>query len=127
MKPGKTADLEAVAAELWDWSSQHDLVKVAIASARVSLHNYAQEETAAGLKPALDYEQLLLEFDKQSLVFKSGILSYVYIDTQIGLYLRDEAGVHFRGLKPVGYYRLITLPNGRVENDYLVFDPQHHI
>jgi hypothetical protein len=118
---GKALDLEAVAAELREWSALHNLVEKALASARVSLHNCQQDEAEIGLRPSADYGQLVLKFEKQSLVFKNDLVG-VYVDTQIGLYLPSESKAYFQGLEPVGCYRLITGTDGQVDDDYLIFD-----
>ena len=67
-------------------------------------------------------EEIEMHFHKTSLTFAHGILDYPYIDTRLGLYVRDLTGVHFRGLRPIGYYRLITLPDGTVDDDDFVLD-----
>ena len=116
----KAFDLEHIAAELSVWASQHNLVEEALASAKVFVHNNEQQEIEIGLKPAIDYSEIIYDFDKQSLVFKSN-LSHICVDTQIGLYVRDTQKIYYRGLEPVGHYRLITSVDGQAEDDCLVF------
>ncbi len=67
-------------------------------------------------------EEIELHFHKTALTFDHGILDYPFIDTRLGLYVRDLSGVHFRGLRPIGYYRLITLLDGTDDDDYFVLD-----
>jgi hypothetical protein len=112
------------------WSEEQNLVDKAIESCKVSLYNCAVEE--AELFPMMDtnvdilngwkISDIQLNFDKQSLVFKHGILSYPYIDTQIGLYVSDQKGSYFRDLKLIGTYRHIVTLDGEVDDDYLVLD-----
>lgn len=67
-----------------------------------------------------------LHFDNQSLVFKHGVLSYPYIDVQIGLYVADPKGIYFRDLEPIGTYRLIVMLDGEIDDNYLVLDEMFH-
>lgn len=120
MDTEKPLNWEHTVSELEAWSLQHNLVAEALASAKVFVRNNEQEEIAIGLKPTIDYREIVYDFDKQSLVFKSN-LPHVYIDTQIGLYLRDTRGIYYRGLEPVGHYRLITFLDGQDEDGYLIF------
>lgn len=62
-------------------------------------------------------------FERCALVFTHGILSHPFVETRFGLYVADSEAVWFRGLRPVGHYRLITRLDGTVEDDYLVLDP----
>lgn len=113
------------------WSEEQNLVDKAIESCKVSLYNCAVEE--AELFPMMDtsvdilngwkISDIQLNFDKQSLIFKHGILSYPYIDTQIGLYVSAQEG-YFRGLKLIGTYRRIVTLDGKVDDDYLVLDDE---
>ena len=126
MDNNRALDLEAVSAELQDWAAQYNLVEDAIAGAKVFIHNNESDEADLGHKPVLDYSQLILELDKQFLVFKNGensTVPHVYVSTQIGLYVQDK--VYFRGLRPVGYYQLITGIDGEVKDDYLIFQDQY--
>ncbi len=114
-------NFEVTAAALQAWSSQHNLIEEAIAGAKIFLHNNEQDEATIGLQPVFDYRQIIFEMDKQSLVFQ-GSLPYPYVDTRIGLFLRNEDGVYYRGLEPVGHYRLITAANGEAVDDYLIIN-----
>ena len=67
-------------------------------------------------------EEIEMHFQRSSLTFDHGILNYPYIDTRLGLYVRDLSGVHFLGLRPIGSYRLITLLDGTDDDDYFVLD-----
>jgi hypothetical protein len=105
-----------------------------IQSCKVSLHNCAIEE--AELFPTTNIEidvlkghklsDIKLHFDKQSLVFKHGVLSYPYVSVQIGLYIADPKGIHFCNLKLIGTYRLIVMLDGEIVDDYLVLDEVLH-
>jgi hypothetical protein len=63
--------------------------------------------------------EIIPRFDKQSLVFSHDVLDYPYIETQIGLYIKDSLLGQFRNLIPIGTYRLITTLDGMVDDDYL--------
>ena len=67
-------------------------------------------------------EEIELHFERCALVFDHGILSYPFVETRLGLYVADSTGVCFRGLRPVGHYRLITLLDGTDDDDYFVLD-----
>src|SRR5436305_11754687 len=116
--------MEGIAERLRQWSEESGIVEKALENCKVSLANCAEEDKQIGEQPlkGWELEQIRLEFDKQSLVFKHGILSYPYIDTEIGLYVDDPEGIYFRHLKPIGSYRLITTLDGEVNDDYLVLD-----
>ena len=100
------------------------LIDEAIENCKVSLVNSAQDDLGVNEVPLKGWrlEQIQIRFHKQSLVFKHGVLSYPYIDTQIGLYVEDDSGVYLEGLKSIGHYRMITLLDGRADDDYLVLD-----
>lgn len=67
-------------------------------------------------------EEIEVHFDSCSVVFDHAILSYPYVDTRLGLYVRDGTGFYSRDLRPIGYYRLITFLDGRVDDDYFVIE-----
>ena len=71
-------------------------------------------------------EEIELHFERCSLVFEHGILSYPFVETRLGLYVADTTGVFFRGLRPIGHYRLITLLDGTDNDDYFVLDTFKH-
>ena len=86
---------------------------------------YAKEDEALGLKPlhGWDMEFIQLHVDKRSLVFNHGMLSYPYMDTQIGLYVEDPS--YHKNLKPIGHYRLITTLDGKIDDDYFVLEERN--
>jgi predicted thioredoxin/glutaredoxin len=114
------------------WSQENNLISKAIESCKISLHNCAAEEaelfqtmnTSTDILGRWKINDIQLHFDKQSLVFKHGILSYPYVDIQIGLYVADPKGFYFRALKPIGTYRFIVTLDGEVDDDYLVMDEE---
>ena len=55
------------------------------------------------------------EEQSQTLCFHSAVLTYPYITTTLRLFV---------GEREVGDYRLITLLDGTMDDDYLVFDSQ---
>jgi len=117
---------------LEEWAQEQNLIEKAIESCKVSIRNCATEETE--LFPTMNtgtdvlrgrrINDIQLHFDKQSLVFKHGVSSYPFIDTQIGLYVADPTGVYFRDLEPIGTYRLIAAVDGEMDGDYLVLDDE---
>jgi hypothetical protein len=67
-------------------------------------------------------DEIELHFHACSLVFEHGLLSYPFLDTRLGLYVRDDSGVYLDDLRPVGHYRLITRLDGSADDDYFVID-----
>jgi hypothetical protein len=117
---------------LEEWSQEQNLIEKAIECCKASLQNCSIEEaelfstmnTGAGVLRGRQIDDIQLHFDKQSLVFKHGVLSCPYIDTQIGLYVADPKGLYFRDLEPIGIYRLIVTLDGEIDDDYLVLDDE---
>jgi uncharacterized protein YggL (DUF469 family) len=107
-----------------DWTKDNKLIETALESCGEALKNCVQEEEELGIVPLNGYsiDEIQLHFEKASLVYKHGILDYPFIDTQIGLYVDAPAGIYFRDIDRIGYYRLITMLNGEVDDDYLVID-----
>ena len=85
---------------------------------------FPTQNTGADVLRGRKLSDIKLHFDKQSLMFKHDILSYPYIDMQIGLYVDDPKGFYFRDLEPVGTYRLITTLDDKVDDDYLMLDDE---
>ncbi|OWK42418.1 hypothetical protein [Fimbriiglobus ruber] len=107
--------MNAVAAML-TLADAHDLRRRAEASCHEWLRSSAEEGDLSEL--ALADTQIV--FERCALVFDHGILSYPFVETRLGLYVPDATGVYFRGLRPVGHYRLITLLDGTADDDYFV-------
>jgi len=123
----KTAQLEDIVKQLQDWSKEQSLVEQAFKYCRTSLENNKREDKEAGLTARWKLSDIQLHFDKQSLVFKHRVFSHPFVDTQIGLYVAAESKGWFRDLQPIGRYRLITSPDGQVEDDYLIFDDGYYL
>ncbi len=96
----------------------HDLRRRAEATCRQWLRVSAAEGDLGVLSPA----DIQVVFERCSLVFDHGILSYPFLETRLGLYVADPSGLCFRGLRPVGHYRLITLLDGTEDDDYFVLE-----
>ena len=96
----------------------HDLRRRAEASCRMGLSSPDLEAELVGLTPA----DIQIVFERCTLVFDHGMLSHPFVETRLGLYVPDPSGLYFRGLRPIGHYRLITLLDGTDEDDYLVLD-----
>lgn len=110
--------------QLEELSRNQKLIEQALESCKKSLDSCFKEDEEMGFKPLKGWrlEEIKMVFEKQSLVFKHGILSYPYIDTQIGLYVDDSTKIYWNDLCPIGCYRLITHLEGEVDDDYLVLD-----
>lgn len=54
-----------------------------------------------------------MEFASQALYFRNALLPYPYIETRLRLLVGEHE---------VGHYRLVTLSDGRDDDDYLVFE-----
>ena len=112
---------DAVAAML-ALAERHDLRQRAEASCRQWLHS-AQAEGDLDRSSLADIQ---LIFERCALVFDHGSLSYPFVETRLGLYVADPTEVYFRGLRPVGNYRLITRLDGTTDDDYFVLNEQRH-
>jgi len=98
----------------------HHLRRRAEASCQQWLRSSAEEGGLGRLSPA----DIQVVFERCALVFDHGILSYPFVETRLGLYVDDPSGVYFRGLRPIGHYRLITMLDGTADDDYFVLDEQ---
>lgn len=116
--------MEHIVAQLQVWAEQYHIVAMAHTACQQALHNSMREDEELGLVPLCGwhYQDIHLQFDSQALVFSSSRLSYPYIDTRIGLYVRTDRRYYHEGKCPIGYYRLITLLDGTIEDDYLVVE-----
>lgn len=115
----ETIPSNTVAAML-ELANAQDLRQRAEASCRQWLRLSANGGDLGGLSLA----DIQMVFERCALVFDHGILSYPFVETRLGLYVADPTGMYFRGLRPVGHYRLITLLDGTADDDYFVLDEQ---
>ena len=123
----ETAQLEDIVKQLQEWTEEQGLVKEAFEGCCTFLRNNERDDKEAGLNTRWNLSDIQLHFDKQSLVFKHGVFSHPFVDTQIGLYVAAESKGWFRDLQPIGRYRFITSLDGQVEDDYLVFDDGYYL
>lgn len=86
---------------------------------RKSLATSAEE--GSGYLDGWAVDEIEPHFRSCSLVFDN-LLGYPYLDTRFDLCVRDNSGVCYRDLWPIGHYRLITRPDGTEVDDYLVID-----
>lgn len=116
--------LPDVLKQLEELSRNQKLIEHALKSCKENLDSCFKEDEEMGFKPLKGWklEEIKMVFEKQSLVFKHGLLSYPYIDTQIGLYVDDHTKIFWNDLCPIGNYSLITHLEGKVVDDYLVID-----
>lgn len=94
--------------------------------AALSCHECLRSAAADGDLGGLALEDVQAVYERSALVFDHDILGRPFLETRFGLYVADPAAGRFRGLRPVGHYRLITRLDGTDEDDYLVLDPQPH-
>ena len=123
----KTLSLEVIIERLQEWSTQQRLIEQAIKNCHMSLQSNEQDDKKIGLIARWQLSDIQLRFDKQSLVFKHGIYSHPFFDTQIGLYIAADSKGWLRDVKNIGRYHLITSLNGQVEDDYLILDDGYHL
>lgn len=118
---GREEEAVAVLAAL---VAEQALTTRAMEVCRAALRNLAEEEAELGLRPLRGWPvaEIELRFDSCAVVVRHGLLPYPFLDTRIGLYVADGAGVHFQGRKKIGTYRRITLLDGTAEDDYLAID-----
>ncbi len=64
--------------------------------------------------------EIVPHFKSCSLVFDHGLLAYPFVETRLELCVREASGIFLRDLRPIGYYRLITLLDGTPDDDYFV-------
>jgi hypothetical protein len=102
-------------------SQRHDLMRRATESCRAFLLDSATEGRLPPDKGGWNIDAIEMRFKSQSLVFAHGLLSYPFMETMFDLYVRDQSGMYPEG-REIGSYRLITLLDGRAEDDYLVID-----
>jgi hypothetical protein len=123
---------DAIIQNLEKWSEENNLIEKTFESCKVSLQRTAIEEdklfptmnTGIDMIRGWKLNEIKLELDKQSLIFRHGVLSYPFIVTQIGLYIEEPESFYFRGLKPIGTYKLIVRFDGEVDDDYLIIDDE---
>ncbi len=123
----KVAQLEKSVKQLQEWSEEKGLIEEAFKGCRTALKNNERDDKEIGLTARWSLSGIQLHLDRQSLVFKHGVFSYPFVDTQIGLYVAAEGEGWFRDLQPIGRYRLITTLDGQVEDDYLTFDDGYYL
>ena len=118
----ETTPGDAVAAML-GLADAHNLRRRAEESCREWLRSSAEE----GDLGELSLSDIQVVFERCALVFDHGVLVYPFVETRLGLYVPDPSGVCFRGLRPIGHYRLITLLDGTADDDYFVLDEPRHV
>jgi hypothetical protein len=104
-EPGP-APLQDVVAQLTAHAVGQDLAARAMEGCRRWLATTPEEWPYA-------LSDIRMEFASQALYFRNVLLPYPYIETRLRLFVDEDE---------VGHYRLITLPDGREEDDYLVFE-----
>ena len=113
---------EQLVAALRALANAQQLRQQAEDSCRTWMKNCAADGDMEGWSP----DEIELHFERCALVFDHGILSYPFIETKLGLYVRDPGGFMLGGLLPIGHYRLITFLDGTAEDDYFVLDKDKH-
>ena len=82
------------------------------------------EEGPDGLISGWAIEEVEPHFVSCSLVFEHGLRIYPFVDTRLELCARDKSGFYFRDLRPIGYYRPITLLDGTDDDDFVIDVPK---
>jgi hypothetical protein len=107
-----------VVAAMLALARDQDLPRRAEETCWVWLRSAFEEGSLAGLSPA----DVRVEFERSALIFDHGLLNYPFVETGLGLDVTDSTGAYFRDMRPIGQYRLITLLDGTVDDDYFVLD-----
>jgi hypothetical protein len=114
---------EQIAQWLEDFAQRHDLAQKATEGCWKVVHNLLVEgDVDAKLLHAWNVEKLEAHLDKHSFVFTHIWLNYAYVDTQIGLYVKDESGSFLDDLIPIGRFNLRTRLNGEYDDDSFILD-----
>lgn len=120
----KNSILLDVLKKLEELSEDQKLIEQTFACCKTGLANCIEEDLEIGIEPLRGWklDEIKIVFEKQALIFKHGTLSYPYIDTQLGLYVHIPESDYWDDLYQIGTYRLITHPDGTIDDDYLVID-----
>ena len=105
-----------------DFSTKHQLIDRAAKSCKVALKNLVKADGGQIELGGHDLKDLILEFNGQSLIFKSYRTENPYIRTEIGIYIKDPDNVWVRGLEPIGKYELDTNLAAEDIDDWLTID-----
>jgi|GEM_PF-4256664 len=110
--------------QLQTWVAQQQVHEQSLAACRTALINCAEEDREVGEIPLKGWklEDIQLRFARHALIFEHHTLPYPFIETRIVLYIYDPASYHDNHERPIGDYRLITLLDGTIDDDYLVLD-----
>jgi hypothetical protein len=116
-------EIKQLIEELQELVKKQNLQEKAIQYCKTALTNSKAEEIDLNLEPLNGYElgNIQLQFKKHSLIFKNNVLTYPYINTTIGLYLINKSRKSPNDLEEIGEYSLITLLDGEIDDDYLLF------
>jgi hypothetical protein len=120
--------LKLLSAKLQEHAIRLDLERLALDGCDLALRNCLRDDIAMGIEPLGGWpiEQIQRRFVKNALVFHYEGWDHVYVETVIGLYVRDpvEAGPK-KELPfdwPIGTYRLMTSEDGEFDDDSLVIN-----
>jgi len=105
-----------------DFSTRHQLVDRAVDGCKVALENLIKGDGGQDELGGHDLKDLILEFNGQSLIFKSYQTENPFIRTEIGVYIKDPDNVWVRGLEPIGKYELDTDLSAEDIDDWLTID-----
>lgn len=91
---------------------------------RTALINAATDDVAVGDVPLKGWKlaDIHLRFARHALIFEHSRLPYAFLETRIVLYVHDPTSSDNNHEQPIGEYRLITLLDGTIDDDYLVLD-----
>lgn len=99
-----------------DFSTRHQLINRALDGCKVALDNLNKEDGGRSELRGHYPNELILQFDKQSLIFKSGKTNTPFIRTEIGIYVKSNQSL------PLGKYSLDTNLNNEDIDDWLIVD-----
>lgn len=109
-------ELERTQKILNDFSAKHQLTNRAVDGCKVALDNLIKEDGGLSELKGHYPNELILQFDKQSLFFKSSKTDTPFIRTEIGIYVSSNQSL------PLGKYSLDTNLNNEDIEEWLIID-----
>ena len=114
--------IDKVQKDLQELSTSYKLIEKAVTGCKQSIKNLVEEDGGEEELKGRQKDELVLEFNVQSLVFASWETDDAFIKTEIGIFVKDPDNVWARGLKPIGRYILETNLHGEDIDDWLIID-----
>jgi hypothetical protein len=115
---------EQMTSWLKDFVLKYDLTNRATKNCWKAIHELLEENGSdAEMMKAWGVERFEIHLDRNSLVFEHDWYETPWVDTKVGIYVRDDDSCWLRGLIPLGYYSLETTLDGVVRDDWFVLKP----